>query len=160
MSHAVAHRGFTLVETVVAAALLITVLAGLAQLLVMSSRLTRGSAAASLALMAAQDAIETLRALPFGVDAVGQLVTAAELGPSPPTSLMTNTPPFVDWIDADGVATQSPATAQLVRRWQVSRVGEGADLIAIEVCVFTVPATGAGPSSALSCLATVRTRQP
>jgi type II secretory pathway pseudopilin PulG len=160
MSHAIAQRGFTLVETVVAAALLITALAGLAQLLVISSRLTRGSASAATALLAAQDALDMLRALPFGFDAEGQQMTAVELELSPPTSLAANTPPFVDWIDTDGRASRSAAVAQLVRRWQVSRVGEGGDAVAIEVCVFAVPATGVGPRGALACLATVRTRQP
>lgn len=54
-------RGFTLFETLVATGLLVTALAGLAQLLVLGTHLTRQAIASGGALVAAQDRIETLR---------------------------------------------------------------------------------------------------
>ena len=152
--------GFTLLETVVATAILLTALAGIAQLFVLGTHLTRQASTSGIAVIAAQDKLEELRGLTFAYDAAGTPVTATELSPSPSSSLDHDLDATVDWIDTAGQALDRADDAALVRRWRISTIGAAPpDAIAIEVCVFKAPA-GADHRAADACLATVRTRQP
>jgi prepilin-type N-terminal cleavage/methylation domain-containing protein len=54
-------RGFTLFETLVATGILVTALAGIAQLFVLGTQLSRRRAASGQALVIAQDKLEYLR---------------------------------------------------------------------------------------------------
>ena len=154
------ERGFTLFETIVATGILVTALAGVAQLFVLGTHLTRQAGASGRALVAAQDKLESLRGQPFTYDSAGGSVTAPALQPSPPTTLAADTEPYVDWLDVDGVALESADGAILVRRWRISSLGATTpDAIAIEVCVFRTPGA-ADPRGADACLSTIRTRQP
>ena len=101
------ERGFTLLETLVATSILITALAGVAQLFILGTHLTRQSGASGLALVAAQDKLESLRGQAFTYDPGGAPVTAPALQPSPPTTLAEDTEPYVDWLDVDGFAQES-----------------------------------------------------
>lgn len=154
-------RGFTLVETVVATGILITALAGVAQLLILGAQLTHRARVSGQALIAAQDKLESLRGLPFGYDSAGVEVTAPVLTPSPYASLSANTPPYVDWIDSAGAQLAAPAGAALVRRWRIDAIDDARpDAIAIEVCVFRATAGESDIRAAEACLSTIRTRQP
>jgi type II secretory pathway pseudopilin PulG len=157
MSSHPSSRGFTLLETVVASGILVTALAGIAQLFVLSTHLTRQAGASGAALVAAQDRIESLRALAFGYDESGVSITDPGLQPSPGSSLNDDITPYVDWVDATGRPAASSA-AVFTRRWRVSALASHPAL-AIEVCVFTAPAGNRGPQSADACLSTIRTRQ-
>lgn len=157
MSSDQSSRGFTLLETVVASGILVTALAGIAQLFVLSTHLTRQAGASGAALVAAQDRIESLRALAFGYDESGVSITDPGLQPSPGSSLNEDTAPYVDWLDSAGQPV-SRNVAALTRRWRVSTLASP-PAIAIEVCVFTAPADHRGPQSADACLSTIRTRQ-
>ncbi len=75
MTYRSCTRGFTLVETLIATGLLVTAIAGLAQLFALSVRFTRDSGQFGVALAVAQDKLEALRALRFGYDEGGQSVT-------------------------------------------------------------------------------------
>jgi type II secretory pathway pseudopilin PulG len=153
-------RGFTLFETLVATSILITTLAGVAQLFVLGTHLTRQASASGLALVAAQDKLESLRGQAFTYDADGMAVTAAALQPSPSAALGEDVEPYVDWLDLEGRPQEDADNAVLTRRWRVSSLGATTpDAIAIEVCVFRVPAA-ADPRGADACLSTIRTRQP
>jgi type II secretory pathway pseudopilin PulG len=161
MSTITSARGFTLLETVVATGILVTALAGLAQLFVLGTHLTRQATESGAALVAAQDKLERLRGLTFGYGAAGEPVTDSALLPSSSSSLSEDIPPYVDWLDAAGEPHDDPDEAVMVRRWRVASVGETSpDAIAIEVCVFKAPAHEAGPQAADACLSTVRVRQP
>ncbi len=161
MSANASSRGFTLLETLVATGILITALAGVAQLFVLGTHLTRQASASGAALIAAQDKLESLRGLTFAFDASGRPVTDSGLEPSSSVSLSEDVPPYVDWLDDAGDVLEEAAGAALVRRWRISQVAQlPPESIAIEVCVFAKTATDRGPQSADACLSTLRTRQP
>lgn len=154
-------RGFTLFETLVATGILVTVLAGIAQLLTLGTRLTRQANASGAALVVVQDKLEELVGKPFGYAADGSAVTDAALELSAETTLDQDEPPYVDWIDAQGGEIAAPDGAVFARRWRVSSLGDGVpDAIAIEVCAFRMPPGNAPALSADACLSTVRARQP
>ena len=154
-------RGFTLVETLVATGLLVTAIAGLAQLLALSVRFTRDSVQFGVALAAAQDKLEALRALRFAYDEGGEIVTDARLTASPPASLSEDVPRYVDWLDSSGAALNGATGADYVRRWRITAVAaDEPEVIAIDVCVFNVSSANREPHDADACLATVRVRQP
>jgi len=153
-------RGFTLVETLIATGLLVTALAGLAQLFAVSLRFTRDSGQSGAALAAAEDQLEALRALRFGYDEAGAPLTDPRLAPAAVSALSLDTVPWVDWVDERGASAAVPEQAAFVRRWRITPLDGGApDAIAIEVCVFWTPALARGPVQADACLATVRVRQ-
>jgi type II secretory pathway pseudopilin PulG len=154
------ERGFTLLETLVATGILVTAMAGVAQLFILGTHLTRQAGASGHALVAAQDKLESLRGLAFTYDSGGAAVTTPALQPSPSTTLAGDTEPYVDWLDLDGAAQDTADGAVLVRRWRISSLGATTpDAIAIEVCVFRSPGA-ADPNGAEVCLSTIRTRQP
>ena len=156
MSSLSSHRGFTLFETLVATGILVTTLAGVAQLFVLGSHLTRQAGASGAALIAAQERLELLGGQAFTYDPSGIAVTSPSLELSPATSLDEDIDPWVDWLDANGDATDNESEAVISRRWRVSSLGNTIpDAIAIEVCVFRFDA---GAPDA--CLSTIRTRQP
>lgn len=161
MSSITSPRGFTLFETLVATGLLVTALAGIAQLFVLSTHLTRQASASGMALVAAQDKLESLRGLAFAYDAAGASITAPALQPSPSSSLDENTAPNVDWLDAAGHVSDDANAAILVRRWRISTVeATSPEAIAIEVCVFRASVAAADHRAADACLSALRTRQP
>lgn len=160
MSLLASVRGFTLFETLVATSILVTALAGVAQLFILGAQLTRQAAQSGFALAAAQDKLESLRGQAFTYDANGSAVTAPAVQPSPESSLEEDLEPYVDWLDFDGAPLESADGATLVRRWRVSSLGATTpDAIAIEVCVFRSPGAS-DPRAADACLSTIRTRQP
>jgi len=161
MSSIASPRGFTLFETLVATGILVTALAGVAQLFILSTHLTRQANVAGAALVAAQDKLETLVGAAFDYDSSGAAVTDPALEPSPQSSLDEDVDPFSDWVDSSGKPSQSADDAMFLRRWRVSSIG--ADLpesVAVEVCVFRMPADAAKARAADACLSTIRTRQP
>jgi type II secretory pathway pseudopilin PulG len=160
MTHQSSTRGFTLVETLVATGVLVTAVAGLAQLFALSARFTRDSAQHGAALVAAQDKLESLRALRFSYDDSGAPLTDPGLQPSPPASLSANTDGYVDWLDHAGNPA-SEGRASYARRWRIATLAanDPAALV-IDVCVFSMPAGTGDPVHADSCLATARVRQP
>lgn len=161
MASTASVRGFTLLETVVATGILITTLAGIAQLFILSAHLARHASASSIALVAAQDKLESLRALPFGYDDAGGSLTDPALEPSPSNSLDADIERSVDWLDAGGQPAATDEGAVFVRRWRIATIAAPSpETIAIEVCVFRAPAAGADPRSADACLSSLRTRQP
>jgi Tfp pilus assembly protein PilV len=158
MSSTASTRGFTLFETLIATGILVTALAGIAQMFVLSAQLTRQATASGAALVSAQDKLEWLRGRPLTYDADGAAITDPALQISPPETLEGDDEPYVDWVGEGGAAVESERDAAFVRRWRVASVGASEpDAISIEVCVFTAPA---GNHGADACLSTIRSRQP
>jgi type II secretory pathway pseudopilin PulG len=153
--------GFTLIETLIAAGLIVTAVAGLAQLLALSARFTRDAGQFGVALVGAQDKLETLRSLPFAYGAGGSPITDTRLDASPPDSLGVDVARYVDWLDQHGTALGDANGAAYVRRWRVTTISaDEPEAIAIEVCVFSLPGVNTEPAHAEACLATARVRQP
>jgi type II secretory pathway pseudopilin PulG len=155
--------GFTLLETVVATGVLVTALAGLAQLLSLSVRFTRDAGVQGAALAAAQDKLEVLRSLVLVYASDGTPITHPSLTPSPPVALHRDVAGLVDYLDHHGrtIDDGTDAGAALTRRWRVAPLDDRVpDALLIEVCVFHAPAAGVAPAAADACLATVRVRQP
>ncbi len=160
MIHKQSVSGFTLVETLVATGLIVTAVAGLAQLFDLSVRFTRDAGQFGVALVAAQDKIETLRALPFGYAAGGVPITDTRLDAAPPDSLGADVERYVDWLDEQGFALSHSGGAAYVRRWRITTMAaDEPETIAIEVCVFRLPGVTSLPAHADACLATIRVRQ-
>jgi type II secretory pathway pseudopilin PulG len=153
-------RGFSLVETLVAAGILVTTLASLAQLVAWSVTQTREAGGRSRAMSAAQDKLEKLRALPFTLDLDGTPVTDSALATSPSGALDVNTSGNFEYIDGTGRIVLG-SDALVVRRWGVEPIDSGTpDAIAITVCVFRLAATNTGRKGADVCVSTARVRQP
>ena len=156
-------RGFTLLETVIATALIVTAVAGLAQLFALSARFTRDAGQFGVALVAAQDKLESLRSLAFGYGEGGERITDPGLLASPAGTLTLDIERYVDWLDDRGsvVAGASASGAAYVRRWRVSEIAaDEPEAIAIDVCVYHLPGLNTQPAHADACLATIRVRQP
>lgn len=153
-------RGFTLVETLIATGMLVTAIAGLAQLFALSVRFTRDSSQYGAALVAAQDKLESLRSLRFTYDDNGNAVTDPRLAPSPSTSLSENSDAYADWLD-DNARVVGEDGAAYVRRWRITEIlSDDPAAIALDVCVFDVSGINREPVHAAACLSTVRVRQP
>jgi type II secretory pathway pseudopilin PulG len=161
MSSLASPRGFTLFETLVATGILVTALAGIAQLFVLGTHLSRQASASGQALVMAQDKLEYLRGLTFAFDVNGGPVTDPGLTESPADSLHEDRAPYRDWLDASGNAGVDAADAVFARRWRISTVGAASpEAITLEVCVFAMPVAGRRAQAADACLSTIRTRQP
>lgn len=152
--------GFTLVETVIATAVLITALAGIAQLFVLSARFMRDASRSGAAVVAARDKLEMLAALRFGYDDDGRPVTDARLHASRQTSLHENTHSYFEWLRDDGSVGDEPG-ASFVRRWRITQTAANEPAaITIDVCVYSTGAANSRPEQAAACLGSVRVRQP
>ncbi len=159
----IAHgkRGATLVEALIAASLLITLVSGVAYLMVQAHRFAVRAEQMTVAVIAASSRLERLRAVPWEVDLAGIDRDAPALEMSPPEALDRNVDGFHEALDVSGgaVADVAAAAPAYVRRWAiVAADGGGASARSIEVCVFEWPAAASAPP--LTCLAAVRTRQP
>lgn len=154
--------GFTLLDTLVATGILLTALAGVAQLFVLTLRTTRDSGWHGVALVAAQAKLETLRSLELAYGPAGERLTNPALEASPSQSLLEDTADYVDALDATGaVVVDDGAETAFIRRWAITPIDrEEPQAAVIEVCVFRSPADGLTPVAAEACLATIRSRQP
>ena len=154
--------GFTLLETVVATAILVTAIAGISQLFLLGVGHTRSSGSRGAALAAAQAKLEALRSRVLAYGPSGERVTDPALAASPPDSLTKAAAGYVDALDVAGHTVDiDGGELAFERRWAVSVLDDfEPEALAIEVCVYRAPATGAGPAAAEACLSTIRTRQP
>ena len=161
MTHTQSGRGFTLLETLIATGLIVTAVAGLAQLFALSVRFTRDAGQFGVALVAAQDKLESLRSLAFGYDEGGEPRTDPAVRASAAFTLAADVERYVDWLDERGSVVSGAAGAAYVRRWRISEIAvDEPQAIAIDVCVYRLPGVNAEPAQADACLATIRVRQP
>ena len=111
-------RGFTLLEVVVAAALLVTLAAGASRIIAAAVREGHASRLRGVAIVAAAGKIEELRSLPLGDVAAG-----------------------TDSLDAGGTVagagTPQPRSAVYLRRWSVQPIDGDPDVVTVCVDVST-----------------------
>lgn len=133
--------GFTLVEALVAAALVATGAVVLAQLVAVGAEQTTTTRDALEALVAAQSKLEELRATTWSYSVPG-----SDIALSPAGALSNDAPGFVDRTD------------RYVRRWAVTRRDPAdSDVVVMHVCVFAAAVSGGRPEA---CVSTIRTRRP
>jgi len=137
-SRASGEGGFSLVEVLVAAVILMTGLIAVAQMFVTSTNQNMDARRVTTTAVLAQQKIEQLRALAWGFDEFGLPVSdfSSNIAVTPPTpsggvglqaspdySLFTSAPGYVDYLDAYGnwvgTGTTPPANALYVRRWSI-----------------------------------------
>jgi prepilin-type N-terminal cleavage/methylation domain-containing protein len=122
--------GFTLVEVLIASALAAALATGVAHLIAIGMNAARSAREQTFTTALALSKIEELRSLAWsyepgsGVPAVPRSDPA--LSPSPPGTLGSNVPPYVDYVDRDGHwagdGPRPPAHAAFVRRWSIRPV--------------------------------------
>lgn len=131
--------GFTLIETLVATAIMAAVALGVAQLFVIATDANRNAKLQSSATTLAEQKMEQLRGLTWGFDSQGLGLpltdtstnvavnpadaSGAGLNPSPPGTLDGNTTGYVDFLDKDGrylgTGGQPPRNTVYIRRWSI-----------------------------------------
>jgi hypothetical protein len=174
-----AERGAALLETLIAAAIVITVSSGVGGLLLWSTRALWATGTQGLATVLARQKVEQLLALEWRTDSDGARFSdvstdvavdpAAEGGsglqPTPGGTLTRNVSGYADFVRADGLShpagTSPPAGAVFVRRWAIAAHAlDPADTVIITVVVLPLAAAtqSGGMSAAGVTLQTVRTR--
>lgn len=145
-------RGFTLVEVLVAVALLSGATLGGVHLMAFATRGMHVARMQGTAAVAASSRLDQLRTLQFEFDLAGQRLTdvGTDLTVDPPSpggsglttsgagSLDVNVSGFVDYLDEAGrwvgTGLAPPPRAVFVRRWAVESPG-GPDLLVLQVLV-------------------------
>ena len=178
------ESGYALIETLVAAAIVVSLAAGVAQVALLTSAAVQASGAQGRALFLAVQKIEQLHSLAWTFDDMLQPVSDAAtslafdppapggrgLQPSGPLTGPGGGAGYVDYLDPDGrwigTGAQPPAGTGFVRRWSVSPVtAPGGDALLLQVLVVATGVRGPAASRALrpndpgvTWLATVRVR--
>jgi len=170
--------GITLLDALVATAILVTVTTGVAGLLTWSTRAVAAAATETTAVWLAQQKLEQLAALEWSVDEGGfarsdestsvavdpMRASGPGLRASPGPTADVNTPEYVDFTGADGSwrgnTAPSPGAA-FVRRWSVVPVaGDPQNTLVLTVSVrpLSEARRGSRQVSSGATLQTVRTR--
>lgn len=130
-------RGFSLLEVLVASAVLTVAVVGLVPLLIVSTTANTNARTTTFAVALAQQKMEQLRALAWSIDANGaavsdtttDLTTTPEragsgvgLNASPAGALDRDTSGYVDFLNAAGavVPADPQASPAFIRRWSIS----------------------------------------
>ena len=143
MSRIKSSRGFSLIEVMVASAILGCAVLSVAQLVAAATGSTAGARGVSEATLLAWQKLDELRSLAFTFDDAGAPVTDVSLQPSPPGALSRDTAGWVDY----------PATlgTRYRRRWAIALSGGSPDLLVVRVRVL-------GPASARELVSAVAGR--
>ena len=142
MSRIHSSRGFSLIEVMVASAILGCAVLSVAQLVATATSATADARRVSEATLLAWQKIDELRSLAFTFDDAGLPVTDPALAPSPAGTLTSDTDGYVERLDA-----------QYRRRWAIAPAGNP-DLLILRVRV--VPA---GREHELASATTLRARR-
>jgi type II secretory pathway pseudopilin PulG len=169
--------GFSLVEVLVAAVILMTGLIAVAQMFVTSTNQNMSSRRVTTTAVLAQQKIEQLRGLTWGFDDFGLPVSdfssniavtppissgGVGLQASPPNTLTSSTPGYVDYLDAYGAwvgtGDSPPPTAIYVRRWSISPLPTNPNnTLVFQVLVGRI--SPSGPPSDLGRQVSLKTRK-
>jgi type II secretory pathway pseudopilin PulG len=176
-SRVTGEGGFSLVEVLVASAVLMTGLIAVAQMFVMSTHKNMDARRVTTTAVLAQQKIEQLRALAWGFDEFGLPVSdfSSNITITPPASaggvgvqaspgntLTMSTPGYVDYLDAYGAwvgtGAAPPNGAVYVRRWSVEPLPTNPNnTLVFQVLVGRI--SPAGPPTDLARQVTLKTRK-
>jgi prepilin-type N-terminal cleavage/methylation domain-containing protein len=153
--------GFSLIEVMVASAILGCAVLSIAQLAAASTRSTAAARDVSEATLLAWQKIDQLRALAWTFDDAGASIDDAALAPSPAGALRQDTGGWVDYLDGWGqpiggafAGGVPPVGTRYRRRWSVAPSGANADLLILRVRVVA-----AGREDELAGAASLRARR-
>ena len=171
-------RGFSLIEVMVASAILGCAVLSIAQLVAAATGSTAGARGVSEATLLAWQKIDQLRSLAFAFDDAGGPVTDAStdtateperalggtgLAPSPGGTLGRDTGGYVDYLDAFGQSLgggalggsdSPPRGTRYRRRWAVGLAGGNPDVLILRVRVLDT-----ARDETLAGATTIRTRR-
>jgi prepilin-type N-terminal cleavage/methylation domain-containing protein len=156
-------HGFSLLEVLVAMAILTSGVTALAQLAAISTRANVSARTTTSAALLAQGKMEQLRSLAWGLDADGIPVSdltsdiaavpstqtgGVGLSASPPDALVRNNSGYCDFVDGRGRSlgggTAPPPAAAYVRRWSIEPTPGFADsTLILQVRVTRMSGSGA-----------------
>jgi hypothetical protein len=162
------ERGVTLIETIVAGAILITVVVGILPVFILGFQTTEQQGGiATRTTEYAQDKMESLFKLDFNDAATdttvfppnavggsglgGTMAANSTVGAVPPASPVAG---YVDYLDSNGNLLTTSTGAYYTRRWSIS-IDSTATLKTITVVVSSLQAAGLkglAPSATLSCI--------
>lgn len=129
-------HGFSLIEALIASALLAGAIATLAQLVMRSAEQTMRAEHATVAAVLAQAKLEELRALTFRFDANGVRVEDPALAPSAADSLSADSPPHVEALDRFGQTVAPDEVPVYIRRWSIAAAPLDPDTLVLAACVL------------------------
>jgi hypothetical protein len=155
--------GFSLIETLVASALVASVLIGLAHLIAVGAHQSLRSRRAAAGVAFVQSKLEELRNATWGYDHNGMSVSGDALATSPPSSLTEDTPGYVDYVSPHGevVALDGPDLPDFARRWSIAMFdASDPDTLILHVCGYGVRGRAGRDAIPIACASTVRTRKP
>lgn len=161
---ALRDQGFTVVEVLVAMAVLVIVVTSVASAALGASVAAERARQHTLATLLAAERLEQLRSLAWGLGAAAAPAPTSDvttdlasvpataggggLGPSPVASLSVDSPGYVDYLDASGrwvgAGPAAPADAAFTRRWRISVLTGAHDCVVLEVIVSRLTARTGG----------------
>lgn len=162
------QAGYSLIETILVAAMLATLAAGVAQVFALSARASESARVQTFGAVLAAQKMEQLRSLTFAHDRAGapRSDTVTNLSAAPPASdgaglqrapegsLERDVPGYVDYLGPGGARVGARGEAAYLRRWASAPFeGDPDNLLVLQVRVVTV--TGGD-----SRLVTLRGRRP
>ena len=172
--------GFSLVEALIASALVASLAAGVTKVLTDSVRARHASQLRTLSTILASQKMEQLRSLAWTSTPAGEPLSdestdlsadpATEAGrglqPSPPGTLDANTAHYVDYADGAGAwvghGTSPPPSAVYIRRWSVERLPADPDnvlVLRVRVAARVATAGAGGATADATRLVSVRARR-
>jgi type II secretory pathway pseudopilin PulG len=152
------RNGFTLLEALIAAALLASAIITLSYVVIQASAQSVRSQRAVAAATLAQAKLEELRAAEFRFDPAGARVTSPRLASVSTDTLVDESSTHVELLDGFGATAPDGTVAVYRRRWSIAEAESDPDTLTIAVCVMAVDSRG--PIGADACVWTHRTRQP
>lgn len=157
------ESGFTLIEVLVASAIVVSVIGGLAQLAANGVGQSHAARSAGAALALAQGKLEELRAATWSWDASGAPLSDPALVESPADAVSADRDGWWDAADEFGqpVSTTDAGRTVYRRRWSISRI-DPADphTLVLKVCVRSLVSVRPGDGVPDACVSSVMARKP
>jgi prepilin-type N-terminal cleavage/methylation domain-containing protein len=153
-------RGFSLIEVMVASAILACAVLSVAQVMAVATSSTADARGVGEATLLAWQKVDELRGLAFTFDDAGGPVTDDALAPSPGGTLSRDTSGYVEYLDTlgqrldDGGLAGRPRGARYRRRWAIALSTGSPDAVIVRVRVLDVAREGE-----LASVATIRARR-